>query len=127
MRLQDIFGAALLGASTLLQAQAMQQDVEAGNIEAELLESRQTSTIAALGVTGNGVQPRLEIRTMINSHPDMFNIFLLALKSFMAVDQSNPLSYYQIAGMISCFFGFRNNRFNLTQVFTEDLTPRGMV
>lgn len=58
-------------------------------------------TTAINGVQGNGVQVRMELRTMIQEFPDMFNVYLLGLRAFMDVDQSDPRSYYQIAGQ--CF------------------------
>ncbi|KAL1310828.1 hypothetical protein AAFC00_001065 [Neodothiora populina] len=54
---------------------------------------------AVTGVQGNGVQLRMELRTMMRQYPDMFNVYLLGLRDFMSVDQSDPLSYYQIAGI----------------------------
>ncbi|THZ10344.1 Di-copper centre-containing protein [Aureobasidium pullulans] len=109
MRFQGVIGAALLGSSALQHvAASMQPDVEGDivNIDgdivnAERLETRQSAPakIPVTGVTGNGIQPRLELRTMQQQYPDMFNVFLLGLRSFMQVDQSDPLSYYQIAGI----------------------------
>ena len=78
MRFTHLFEAALVAASALLQpAQAY---------------------IAATGVQGNGVQVRMELRTMQQQQPDMFNVYLLGLRSFMDAVQTDPLSYYQIAG-----------------------------
>ncbi|KAG9672204.1 Di-copper centre-containing protein, partial [Aureobasidium melanogenum] len=108
MRFQGVIGAALLGSSALQHvAAAMQPDVEGnlinndGNLmNAERLETRQsTGKIPVTGVTGNGIQVRMELRTMQQQYPDMFNVFLLGLRSFMQMDQSDPLSYYQIAGI----------------------------
>lgn len=50
-------------------------------------------------ITGpiGGVHPRLEIR-QIQQNPIMWNLFLLALRDFQAIDQNNIDSYYQIAG-----------------------------
>jgi len=108
MRFQGVIGAALLGSSALQHvAASMQPDVEGDmiNIDGDLvdagrLEARQSGgKIPVTGVTGNGVQPRMELRVMQQQYPDMFNVFLLGLRSFMQVSQSDPLSYYQIAGM----------------------------
>lgn len=108
MRFQGVIGAALLGSSALQHvAASMQREVEGdlvntnGNLmNAERLETRQsTGKIPVTGVTGNGIQVRMELRTMQQQYPDMFNVFLLGLRSFMQMDQSDPLSYYQIAGM----------------------------
>ena len=108
MRFQGVLGAALLGSSALQHvAASMQPDVEGDivNIDgdivnAERLETRQSAPakIPVTGVTGNGVQPRMELRVMQQQYPDMFNVFLLGLRSFMQMSQSDPLSYYQIAG-----------------------------
>lgn len=59
------------------------------------------ATIAVTGVQNNGVQVRMELRTMKQQYPDMFNLYLLGLREFMNVAQSDPLSYYQIAGWFS--------------------------
>ena len=108
MRFQGVIGAALLGSSALQHvAASMQPDVEGDmiNIDGDLvdagrLEARQSGgKIPVTGVTGNGVQPRMELRVMQQQYPDMFNVFLLGLRSFMQMSQSDPLSYYQIAGM----------------------------
>ncbi|KAI4729290.1 Di-copper centre-containing protein [Aureobasidium sp. EXF-10728] len=108
MRFQGVIGAALLGSSALQHvAASMQPDVEGDlvNIDgdlmnAERLETRQsTGKIPVTGIKGNGIQPRMELQTMQAQYPDMFNVFLLGLRSFMQMDQSDPLSYYQIAGI----------------------------
>jgi hypothetical protein len=107
MRFQGVIGAALLGSSALQHvAASMQPDVEGDMIDidgdlvdAGRLEARQSGEkIPTTGVTGNGVQPRMELRVMQKQYPDMFNVFLLGLRSFMQMSQSDPLSYYQIAG-----------------------------
>ena len=56
------------------------------------------STIAITGITEFGTQPRLEIRELESAHPDQWNIYLLGLARFQATDESDELSYYQIAG-----------------------------
>ena len=55
------------------------------------------SYYAITGATG-GVHPRLEIREL-QKNTEMFNLFLLALTEFQAMDQSAIDSYYQIAGI----------------------------
>ena len=65
---------------------------------------RQGGFFAVLGVAGltNGTSyPRLEIRDLEKNHPDQWNIYLLGLRRFQMVDQSDKLSYYQISGMWS--------------------------
>ena len=49
------------------------------------------------GATG-GVHPRLEIREL-QKNAEMYNLFLLALADFQALNQNNIDSYYQIAGI----------------------------
>ncbi|OCK73056.1 Di-copper centre-containing protein [Lepidopterella palustris CBS 459.81] len=58
---------------------------------------KKRATIAVTGITGS-VYPRLEIRTLANN-ADQWNLYLLGMQRFQAVDQSDPLSYYQIAGI----------------------------
>ncbi|KEQ72123.1 Di-copper centre-containing protein [Aureobasidium namibiae CBS 147.97] len=75
-------------------------NIDGDLVDAGRLEARQSGgKIPVTGVTGNGVQPRMELRVMQQQYPDMFNVFLLGLRSFMQVSQSDPLSYYQIAGI----------------------------
>lgn len=65
----------------------------------EIKAKRQSNFVPITGVPNNGVQTRMEIRTMAQTEPDMYNVYLLGLQEFMAVDQTNPYSYYQIAGI----------------------------
>jgi len=60
---------------------------------------KRATTIATTGVTGNGVQVRMELRTMQQQFPDMFNLYLLGLQDFKNVAQTDPLSYYEIGGI----------------------------
>ena len=62
-----------------------------------LLEERAT-TFAITGVPGT-VHPRLEVRQMYAQQPNQFTLLLLALQQFGSQNQSNQLSYYQIAGI----------------------------
>jgi tyrosinase len=50
-------------------------------------------------ITGarDGVFPRLEVREL-EKNADMWNLFILALTDFQAIDQKQIDSYYQIAG-----------------------------
>lgn len=60
------------------------------------------NVFAAFAITGvkvGGVQSRLEIRTMANQQPMMFNLYILALQKFQQEPQDNTLSYYQILGI----------------------------
>lgn len=93
MRFQNLLGTALLGLSTFLAS------VNAVPFSEDTLETRQTATTPVVGVTGNGVQVRMELRIMQQQHPDMFNIYLLGLQHMMqTTSNTDPLSYYQIAG-----------------------------
>ncbi|KAK2038005.1 Di-copper centre-containing protein [Colletotrichum somersetense] len=43
---------------------------------------------------------RMEVRDMIKDHPDQWNLFLLGLERFQnSVDETMPLSWYEIAGI----------------------------
>ncbi|GAM89530.1 hypothetical protein ANO11243_075690 [Dothideomycetidae sp. 11243] len=64
---------------------------------AETKQQGHTQTVT--GVVNNGVQQRLELQVMQTQNPDQFNLYLLGLREFMAMDQNNPISYYQIAGI----------------------------
>ena len=55
------------------------------------------SNIAITGIQGS-VYPRQEIRTLAQN-ADQWNLYLLGMQAFQAVPQSDPLSYYQIAGL----------------------------
>jgi len=86
MKFQSLLSSALLSASAFYSAVAAP------------LEER-ASTIGVTGVPNNGVQTRMELRTMQRNNPDMFNIYLLGLQDFKSATQSDSLSYYQIAGI----------------------------
>jgi tyrosinase len=66
-------------------------------------------------ITGpsGGVHPRLEIR-QLQQTGEMWNLFLLALQEFEAMDQTVIDSYYQIAGVFHEFSGskFLNTHIN---------------
>ncbi|KAM7200214.1 tyrosinase [Naviculisporaceae sp. PSN 640] len=48
----------------------------------------------------NGAVPlRREIRDLQSNFPDQFNLFILGLQHFQDMDQQDPQSYYQIAGI----------------------------
>lgn len=57
-----------------------------------------TSFIAVTGASQGGVQPRLEVHDL-QEDADQWNIYLLALQSFQQTDPSDPISWYQIAGI----------------------------
>jgi len=58
---------------------------------------RQSSLEVVTGIQQFGIQPRLEIR-QLEKNVDQFNIYLLGLVKFQATNQSEKLSYYDIAG-----------------------------
>ena len=64
----------------------------------KLTERQRPSTIPVTGVPStSGIHPRLEIR-QLQQNSDQWNLYLLGLRKLQAVNQSDPLSYYQIAG-----------------------------
>ncbi|KAF2642681.1 Di-copper centre-containing protein [Massarina eburnea CBS 473.64] len=65
-----------------------------------IFEKRQGpgSYYAITGATG-GVHPRVEIRDLEKAGGEMWNLFLLAMTAFQAMDQGVLDSYYQIAGI----------------------------
>ncbi|TKA80498.1 hypothetical protein B0A55_02304 [Friedmanniomyces simplex] len=65
---------------------------------APLLQRRQSSFEVVSGIQAFGIQPRLEIR-QLEQNADQWNIYLLGLAKFQATNQSDKLSYYQIAGI----------------------------
>jgi tyrosinase len=56
------------------------------------------NTFAITGITGTGTRPRLEIR-QIQKNVDQWNLYLLTLQAWKSQSQSNPLSYYGVAGI----------------------------
>ncbi|KAK6428007.1 hypothetical protein LTR95_015856 [Oleoguttula sp. CCFEE 5521] len=67
-----------------------------------LLDRRQSDGVSGFtvvtGIQGTSPQPRLEIR-QLEKDVDQWNLFMLGLTRFMATNQSEKLSYYQIAGI----------------------------
>ncbi|KAF2234243.1 Di-copper centre-containing protein [Viridothelium virens] len=60
---------------------------------------QQLATIPVKGASPVfGVQSRLEIR-QLQQDVDQFNLYLLGLQKMQAVNQSDPMSWYQIAGI----------------------------
>ena len=64
-----------------------------------VLEDRQTSFTPVTGVQTGGVQPRLEVRIMHSNYPNQWNLFLLAMQRLQNQAQTDPLSYYGLAGI----------------------------
>lgn len=52
------------------------------------------------GIQNTSPQPRLEIR-QLEKNADQWNIYLLGMRRFMRTNQTEKLSYYQIAGKLS--------------------------
>lgn len=63
-----------------------------------VLDERQTVPFTVSGVTGGGVQPRLEIRQLMEN-TNQFNIYVLAMQAMQQDNQDDFLSYFSIAGM----------------------------
>ena len=55
------------------------------------------SVLGVAGVAGASVHPRLEIR-QLEQNADQWNVYLLGLNRFQQMNQTDLLSYYQIAG-----------------------------
>ena len=62
------------------------------------LHTPQDQTVAITGINTFGVQPRLEIR-QLQQNTDQWNIFLLGMLRFQQTNQTDQISYYQIAGI----------------------------
>lgn len=56
------------------------------------------SYFSVVGVQGTGVHPRQELRELQKDR-ELWNMFLQAFSRFQAMDQSEKVSYYQVAGM----------------------------
>ncbi|KAK7217434.1 hypothetical protein V2G26_005437 [Clonostachys chloroleuca] len=90
----------LLGALLLVSVLALGRPYDFG-VDVESLTRRQEERILVgrLPVASNGSVPhRLEIRQM-RADPYKWDLFILALSMFQSVSQSDPLSWYQVAGI----------------------------
>ncbi|OCL01252.1 Di-copper centre-containing protein [Glonium stellatum] len=56
------------------------------------------SVLGVAGVAGTNVHPRLEIR-QLEQNADQWNVYLLGLNRFQQMNETDMLSYYQIAGI----------------------------
>ena len=63
---------------------------------------RQAGRFPAVGVKDGPVQTRLEIR-QLRQIPEQWTLYILALTRMQDAPQSDPLSYYQLAGMHPCY------------------------
>jgi tyrosinase len=68
--------------------------------EGGLVEKRQApgSYYAITGASG-GIHPRVEVRDLESAGGEPWNLFLLAMTEFQAMDQRVIDSWYQIAGL----------------------------
>lgn len=70
----------------------------------QLLNRRQNTNSSGFtvvtGIQGTSPQPRLEIREL-QKNADQWNIYLLGMNRFMRTNESEKLSYYQIAGELT--------------------------
>jgi tyrosinase len=62
------------------------------------IDKRQSLVTYAITGAIGGVNPRLEIRDLQKTG-EMWNLYLLAMTEFQAMDQSKIDSYYQIGGI----------------------------
>ncbi|KAF1952540.1 Di-copper centre-containing protein [Byssothecium circinans] len=96
----------LIGAASLLTASSFASPIDSrdasqlASANPLIFEKRQGpgSYYAITGATG-GVQPRKEIRDLEKAGGEMWNLFLLAMADFQAMNQEVIDSYYQIAGI----------------------------
>jgi tyrosinase len=58
------------------------------------------SYFSVVGVQGTGVYPRQELREL-EKDTETWNIFLQAFARFQSMDESEKLSYYQVAGKLN--------------------------
>ena len=87
--------AATLSLLTATQAASNSTDAPScGAIKAD------DSYFSIVGVQGTGVHPRQELREL-EKDTETWNIFLQAFARFQAMDESEKVSYYQVAGMLT--------------------------
>ncbi|KAF2866880.1 common central domain of tyrosinase-domain-containing protein [Massariosphaeria phaeospora] len=68
------------------------------------ISAQDDSYFSVVGVQGAGIYPRQELRELENDS-ETWNLFIQAFARFQAMDQSEKLSYYQIAGIHGAPFG----------------------
>jgi len=86
-----------IAAASLLSAAAYGSPLSTNEDNQLVTRQKPGSYYAITGTTG-GVFPRLEIREFEKAGGEMWNLFLLALTEFQAMDQNLIDSYFQIAG-----------------------------
>jgi hypothetical protein len=52
----------------------------------------------ATGVPGGDIVSRLPIKTLQDEHPDVFNMYILAVNSFMKKNSSDWMSWFRVSG-----------------------------
>lgn len=52
----------------------------------------------------DGMAQRLPIMVLMNQHPDVFNMLILALERVQSWDEARVLSWFQLAGISQHFF-----------------------
>jgi tyrosinase len=60
--------------------------------------TEEPSIVHTTDLTTGLVPTRREVRDLKNNFPDQWNVYMLGLRSFQMSEQSDPLSYYAIAG-----------------------------
>lgn len=88
---------ALLLTSVAALPAAFEDDFQALDDQWADVEKRQNNFYPIVG-TGTTQRPRLEIRTL-QTKKNQWNLFLIALRRFHDLPQSEKLSYYQISGI----------------------------
>lgn len=81
-------------------------EARVNDITAELNKRQSSGTIAITGPcgsdgtcgSGRASYPRLEIRDL-NKNADQWNLYILGMERFQAMDKNDPLSYYQVVGV----------------------------
>ena len=61
------------------------------------VDDEDDSYVSVVGVQGTGIHPRMEIR-QLEKDKVTWNLFVQAMARFQAMDQSDKLSYFQVAG-----------------------------
>lgn len=80
------------------------EEIQESRSDSHLLDRRQSTNASGFaivtGIQGTGIQPRLEIR-QLERNADQWNLYLLGLMRFKAMNETEKLSFYQIAGKAS--------------------------
>lgn len=97
MRIAILAIAVLLCALGAHASPLLRHEIEEIAEAPQSLHRRQGSFTPVTGIQEFGVQPRLEIR-QLEANTDQWNLYLLGLARFQAVNQTDKLSWYQIAG-----------------------------